>query len=241
MSFEPDPKSTDASPVLRPPSVPASGEAVASPEAPSGPFDYFRGQRFGAILADPPWRYEVWSGDTAVKRRNGLGTNVSAAVHYDTMSMQQLAALPVKDLAAENCVLFCWVTWPTLLQALDIIKLWGFSYKTCAFDWTKANAGQIDMFSDELTGQMGMGYWTRANTEPCLLATRGRPKRLNADVRQSIISPRREHSRKPNGVHQRIERLVGGPYIELFARQQRQGWSVWGNETSKFKSPAKDE
>jgi N6-adenosine-specific RNA methylase IME4 len=82
-----------------------------------------------------------------------------------------------------------------------------------------------------------MGYWTRANTEPCLLATRGRPKRLNADVRQAIIEPRREHSRKPDGIHKRIERLVAGPYLELFARQQRPGWDVWGNEVDKFAQP----
>jgi N6-adenosine-specific RNA methylase IME4 len=81
---------------------------------------------------------------------------------------------------------------------------------------------------------MGMGYWTRANTEPCLLATRGKPKRLNADVRQAIIEPGREHSRKPDCVHERIERLVAGPYLELFARQERRGWTVWGNDTRRF-------
>lgn len=198
------------------------------------PFGNLKHNHYGVILADPPWRYEVWSGETAVKRRNGKGTNVAAAAHYQTMSMQQIASLPVKELAAENCVLFVWVTWPMLLQTLDIIKLWGFTYKTCAFDWTKAHAGQVELFHDELVGQMGMGYWTRANTEPCLLATRGRPKRLHADVRQSIISPRREHSRKPDGVHKRIERLVSGPYCELFARQSRPNWDVWGNETTKF-------
>lgn len=83
-----------------------------------------------------------------------------------------------------------------------------------------------------------MGYWTRANTEPCLLATRGRPKRLNADVRQGIIAPRREHSRKPDDIHARIERLVPGPYLELFARTQRPGWTVWGNQTDKFTEAA---
>lgn len=202
------------------------------------PFGHLHRNHYGVIYADPPWRYEVWSGETAVKRRSGSGTNVAAATHYETMSMEQLASLPVKSLAAENCVLIIWVTWPTLLQALDIIKTWGFAYKTSAFDWTKAHAGQVELFQDDLDGQMGMGYWTRANTEPCLLATRGKPKRLHADVRQAIIAPRREHSRKPDGVHKRIERLVAGPYCELFARQQRQGWDVWGNETTKFKEAA---
>jgi N6-adenosine-specific RNA methylase IME4 len=85
---------------------------------------------------------------------------------------------------------------------------------------------------------MGMGYWTRANSEPCLLATRGKPKRLNADVRQGIIEPRREHSRKPDCVPGRIERLVAGPYLELFCRTTRPGWTVWGNQVGKFSEAA---
>lgn len=204
-------------------------------------FDGLQGQKFGAILADPPWRYEVWSGETAVKRRSGRGTTVSNAVHYQTMAADAIADLPIADIAADDCVLFLWVTWPTLLQAIDLISHWGFCYKTCAFNWTKAHAGQIEMFDDAIEGQMGMGYWTRANSEPCLLATRGKPKRLHADVRQAIISPRREHSRKPEGVHKRIERLVAGPYVELFARQSnRPGWSYWGNETEKFNAAPPD-
>jgi N6-adenosine-specific RNA methylase IME4 len=86
------------------------------------------------------------------------------------------------------------------------------------------------LFADECTPIMGNGYWTRANTEPCLLATRGKPKRLAADVRQGLIAPRQEHSRKPDEVHDRIERLVAGPYLELFARRPHTGWTVWGNE-----------
>ena len=138
-------------------------------------------------------------------------------------------------LAAKDSVLFIWITWPILIDALDLIKAWGFTYKTCAFSWMKAHAGQIELFDEAVAVQVGLGYWTRANSDVCLLATRGRPKRLNADVRQGIIAPRREHSRKPDGIHERIERLVAGPYLELFARQQRPGWTVWGNETDKFK------
>jgi N6-adenosine-specific RNA methylase IME4 len=85
---------------------------------------------------------------------------------------------------------------------------------------------------------MGLGYWTRANSEVCLLATRGKPKRLNADVRQAIVEPRRQHSRKPDCVPGRIERLVAGPYLELFARTKRPGWTVWGNQTDKFEAAA---
>lgn len=189
---------------------------------------------FGAIYADPPWRFNVWSGETAVKRRDSSGTNVSASVHYQTMAIEDICALPVADLAADDCALFMWATWPTLPDAFKLIEAWGFTYKTCAFDWMKAHAGQLDMFREDNDVLMGMGYWTRANSEPCLLATRGKPKRLNADVRQGIIEPRREHSRKPDCVHGRIERLVAGPYLELFARAPRDGWTVWGNQTDKF-------
>lgn len=184
-----------------------------------------RAGEYACILADPPWRYEVWS---------GKGTARSADNHYSTMKAADIAALPVSEIAAPDCVLFIWVTWPTLLQAIELISAWGFAYKTCAFDWMKAHAGQIDMFRDDADALMGMGYWTRANSEPCLLATRGKPKRLSKGVRQGIIEPRREHSRKPDCAHGRIEQLVPGPYLELFSRQARPGWDSWGNEVDKF-------
>lgn len=184
---------------------------------------------FGAILADPPWRFRMW---------NETNRHRSASEHYPLMTPEEVCALPVHNLAAPDCVLFLWICWPTLDDARKVISDWGFTYKTCAFNWTKAHAGQIEMFRGDSAVQVGMGYWTRANTEPCLLATRGNPKRLNADVRQGIIEPRREHSRKPDCVYSRIERLVSGPYLELFARQERPGWTAWGNETTKFNTPA---
>ena len=193
---------------------------------------------FGTLYCDPPWRFEVWNGNTTVKARDSRSTCPSAAVHYETMSAQELSLLPVGDLAADDCALFMWVTWPTLEQALDLMKIWGFSYKTCGFSWMKAHATQIQLFDDEIEAGMGMGYWSRANNECCLLATKGKPKRLNADVRQGIIEPRRQHSRKPDCVHGRIERLVAGPYCELFARAPKAGWTVWGNQTSRFKEVA---
>ncbi len=180
---------------------------------------------FGAIYCDPPWSFETWS-DRGKDR----------APPYQLMFESELAGMDVKSLAADDCVLFLWVTWPMLQQALSLINEWEFQYKTCAFSWTKANAYQIDMFRDDLTPSMGLGYWTRSNSEPCLLATRGKPKRLSAGVRQAIIEPRREHSRKPECVYERIERLVDGPYLELFARQTRQGWMAWGNEVNKWDS-----
>jgi N6-adenosine-specific RNA methylase IME4 len=198
------------------------------------PFEALKAGHYGAILADPPWRFRTWNNQTAIPRhRSGShGTYVSAACHYDTMTIDDICALPVRDLAARNCALFMWILWPMLPEALRVIGAWGFSFKTCAFDWTKAHAGQLDMFRDDVDALMGMGYWTRANSEPCLLATRGKPKRLAADVRMGVIEPRREHSRKPDCVHGRIERLVSGPYLELFARRYKPGWTVYGNEVS---------
>jgi N6-adenosine-specific RNA methylase IME4 len=132
------------------------------------------------------------------------------------------------DLAAEDCCLFLWGTRPMLPEALEVIAAWGFTYKTEAFTWIKVNREK------PRKPRMGLGYWTRANTEPCLLATRGTPKRLHKDVGQVIAEPIREHSRKPDCVHERIERLVPGPYLELFARQSWPGWTMWGNEAGKF-------
>lgn len=190
----------------------------------SDPFaDLPRGY-FGALYADPPWHFDVWAEGSA---RN-------AASKYLTMSVDDIAAMPVGELAAPDCALFMWIVWPRLIESIRVLQAWGFTYKTCAFAWVKANTSQIDMFRDDGDAQVGMGYWTRANSEVCLLATRGKPRRLNADVRQGIIAPRREHSRKPDGIHERIERLVAGPYLELFARQSRPGWTTWGNESTKF-------
>jgi N6-adenosine-specific RNA methylase IME4 len=121
-----------------------------------------------------------------------------------------------------------------LEQAMRVISAWGFTYKTCAFAWVKADVSTLDLFAEPKDADMTLGYWTRANSEVCLLATRGKPKRLNADVRQGIIEPRREHNRKPDCVPGRIERLVAGPYLELFARTTRPGWDSWGNQTDKF-------
>ena len=196
-------------------------------------------QHYGAILVDPPWHFQSWAGG----RLNGDPAHrrvftPSRAPDYSTMREPELAALSLGELAAPDCVLFLWICWPILEQALRLVPAWGFAYKTCAFAWVKANTQQIDLLRDDADPFAGLGYWTRANSEVCLLATRGKPKRLNADVRQGIIAPRREHSRKPDGIHERIERLVAGPYLELFARQRRPGWECWGNETDKFKPVA---
>jgi N6-adenosine-specific RNA methylase IME4 len=195
---------------------------------PFGDLDRFR---YRAILADPPWHFQAWASPPYGKGR-------SAESHYNTMKEDELAALPVSDLAQDDCVLFMWACWPTIQQAFRLIDAWGFTYKTCGFCWIKGDATQIEMFEEAITPDMLLGYWTRSNSEVCLLATRGKPKRNAADVRQAIVAPKREHSRKPDGVHASIERLVSGPYLELFARQKRPGWDVWGNQTDKFAEAA---
>jgi N6-adenosine-specific RNA methylase IME4 len=189
------------------------------------PFGDLRRGYYGALYADPPWHFKVYSLNPATYKHVR-----HSSWHYQTMDINDIMALPVANLAAPDAVLFLWFSWPQLEDALKTITAWGFVYKTCAFAWMKADASQIEMFRDDYDVQIGLGYWTRANSEVCLLATRGKPKRDHADVRQGIIEPRRDHSRKPDCVYERIERLVAGPYCELFARQRRPGWDSWGNE-----------
>ena len=181
---------------------------------------------YGVIYADPPWPFATWS---------PKGQGRSGEAHYVTMSHSEMAAFPVGELAGPDCVLFIWIVQTQVPQALDLVEAWGFELKSIAFYWGKGNS--LPLFPEDVVTQMGMGKWTRAEFEQCWLATRGHPKRLHADVRQGIIEPRREHSRKPDCVYSRIERLVAGPYLELFARTRRPGWDAWGNETDKFAAP----
>ena len=172
-------------------------------------------KKYNVILADPPWSFRAWSS-------KGMGR--SAEQHYPTMRLEDIKALPVADLAAEDCVLFLWATFPMLKDAFAVIDTWGFTYKTVAFTWVKENRKSPGLF-------WGLGYWTRANAEVCLLATRGSPKRQSAAVHQVILSPVERHSKKPDEVQERIVTLMGDvPRVELFARQETPGWDVWGNE-----------
>jgi N6-adenosine-specific RNA methylase IME4 len=180
---------------------------------------------FAAILADPPWRFRTWNKATAVRRTRRPKGFVE--LHYYTMTIEEIAAQPVGRHATSDSVLFLWVPWPLLQDGLRVMAGWGFRYKTCAFAWMKKNRN-----GEPFTG---MGYWTRSNTEVCLLGTRGKPRRRGRDVKQAIFEPRREHSRKPDCVHERIERLVAGPYLELWARAStRPGWTFRGDEVEKF-------
>lgn len=170
-------------------------------------------KKYGAILIDPPWVFKTFTKADAIAHR-------CSEQHYRTMPLHKIAGLPLPDLANKSCALFMWVVDSHLDVALDLIKMWEFKYKTIAFVWNK--------------GKIGMGYWTRKQNEICLLATRGRPKVQSHAVRQTIESPRREHSRKPDEIYSRIEALVDGPYLEMFARQQWPEWDSWGDETEKF-------
>lgn len=175
------------------------------------------GFRAGCILADPPWHFATYS---------AKGEGRSASQHYTTNALDEIKALPVADLAAPDCVLLIWILDWCPAWALEVISAWGFEHKTTAFTWVKQNKSCSGYF-------MGQGYWTRANPEQCWLATRGSPQRLYADVQQLLLAPVSEHSEKPFDVHLRAERLVSGPYLELYGRKQRPGWKVWGNEISK--------
>lgn len=140
------------------------------------------------------------------------------------MSIKDICALPVASLAKKDCALFLWITFPTLREALTVLDAWGFTYKTVAFVWVKLNKKSPTLF-------WGMGYWTRANVELCLLATKGQPRRQSAGIHQVIASPVEQHSKKPDAVREKIVALMGDlPRVELFARQKTPGWDVWGNE-----------
>ena len=183
-------------------------------------------QRYNVIYADPPWTFRTWSKQ---------GKDRSPEKHYGCMNLDDVKDLPVGDLAEPDCALFMWATDPLLREAFDVIDAWGFTYKTIAFVWAKLTRNAPSLMFTEQDFFTGMGYWTRANSELCLLATKGKPKRQSASVRRLVIDHRREHSRKPDSVADRIVQLMGDvPRIELFARNAKPGWHVWGNETEKF-------
>lgn len=174
---------------------------------------------YQVVLADPPWRY------------GNAGVNGAAEKHYRTMTPGELADLAVPEVSAEDACLFLWSTWPMLPEALRLCAEWGFAYKTLAFLWVKRTPLGKEHF--------GAGWWTRANTEPCLLATRGRPERVSRSVRQLVEAEapdvldatRGRHSDKPACVRDRVVALCGDvPRIELFARDRVDGWDAFGDE-----------
>jgi N6-adenosine-specific RNA methylase IME4 len=157
---------------------------------------------YKVILADPPWTFRTYS---------HKGKSRSAETWYYCMTIEDIKAMSVADYAASDCMLFLWVPDPLLPVGLEVIAAWGFTHKSVAFTW-------VETTKDGTGFPIGCGYWTQGNTEYCLLATRGKPQRLSRAVHQLVLSPRREHSRKPDEVYDSIEALCPGPYLELFAR-----------------------
>lgn len=176
--------------------------------------------KFNIILADPAWPYN--------SRCSHSETRFGGGVHgqYPVMTIEEICALKVKDISADDAILFLWCTWPHLDNALKVIEAWGFEYKTCAFDWMKLNPNGEGLF-------FGTGYYTKSNTEYCLLATKGESMKPAVDTESmAILAPIREHSRKPEESYIRIEKMYPTlKKVELFARSQHPGWSVWGNQS----------
>lgn len=170
-------------------------------------------KKWDIIYADPPWRYND-------RRCNGACEN-----HYDTMRLGEIKNLPIADICEKDCVLFLWATYPMLKEALQVMEAWGFKYKSIAFQWIKLNRSGNGKF-------FGLGRWTRGNTEPCLLAVKGKPKRQNNSVSQIIECPLGRHSAKPPMARDKIKALMGEntKCLELFARERVEGWDCWGRE-----------
>lgn len=183
-------------------------------------------KRYNIIYADPPWQYKVWS-------KKGLGR--SAESHYPTMDVLHIQDIEVNKISEDNAVLLMWATYPCLQEAIQLGKEWGFTYKTVAFTWVKKN-------SKSGTNFVGMGYYTRANAEVCLLFTKGKPlKRISKSVQQIIEHKIGKHSQKPNEARKRIVQLFGDlPRLEIFARTrdglfgdyEYEGWDVYGNQVN---------
>jgi N6-adenosine-specific RNA methylase IME4 len=205
-------------------------------------------RRYGLILADPPWHFETFSDAVSAK---------SPDAHYPCMSLDDIAALwwrlGLDRMAARDCVLALWITWPVLERALWLLRSWGFAYKTGG-SWGKVTASGKPA--------LGTGYIYRGAGEAWLIGTRGAPKvrshgernfilgdggRPDVDLAAPvewdalpdlIVAARREHSRKPPVMQDSLERLFDGPYLELFARSRRPGWEAWGNDIDKFAGAA---
>lgn len=187
----------------------------------SWPFGSLIPLRYGVILADPPWRFH---------NRSTKGESKNPAAHYACMPLADIQALPVSQLAAPDCACIMWATAPMLPQAVETLTAWGFAFKS-AGAWAKQSPTGASW-------AFGTGYVYRSAAEFWLLGTIGRPVLRSRSTRNLIVAPVREHSRKPDRMHQDVEAMFPGPYAELFGRAPRAGWDVWGNETTKFGAAA---
>lgn len=203
-------------------------------------FDEVPAKTYGVVYADPPWRFRAYAPPKpdAKNRRD-------TERHYPTMTIADIKALDVKRVASRNCWLVMWTSWPFLPQALEVMSTWGFRYSSSFKVWvkTKRSLSPDRVFltlpqpyapNDFHTGT---GYTTRKNIEFCLLGRRGSPKRLAKNVHELLVAPVREHSRKPDGMHPEIARFAAGPYLEMFARCEIEGWDHFGNQVDRFEAP----
>lgn len=196
-------------------------------------------RHFKAILADPPWHFRA---RTALTKTNWTSRR-DAEKHYRVMGIDDICALPVGALASRDAHLFLCVTGPMLPKALRVMEAWGFRYSGVAFTWVKLkrkfNPRQLRVLpTADGDFHFGLGLTTRKNAEYVLLGRRGSAKRQSKSVRELILAPVREHSRKPAEIKQRIEQYCDGPYLELFSRESREGWTCWGDQAGLFEAPA---
>lgn len=180
---------------------------------------YKTDKKYNIIYADPPWKY-----NDKMKMRGVHGMIRGADSFYNTMTLEDIKNLPIKDISSENAILFMWVTMPLLDKAFEVIESRGFKYKTCGFCWVKrTKTGKI---------HLGMGHYTRGNAELCLIGIKKKkPTFYTRSLSQIVESEIREHSKKPDEIRNKIVELCGDvSRIELFARQHAESWDCWGNE-----------
>lgn len=193
--------------------------------------------KYKMIAADPPWHFRA---RTALQMTNWTSRR-DAEKHYSVLGVEDIKALPVSDWAAKDAHLLLWTTGPCLPQAFEVIEAWGFRYSAVAFTWIKlkrsidARQSRLLAFG-EMDLHVGLGLTTRKNAEFCLLGRRGNAHRNSKRVREIILAPVREHSRKPEEFYRRSVEYADGPYLDMFSRQRRPGWDAWGNEVDKFES-----
>lgn len=192
---------------------------------------------WGLIKADPPWNFRSWVANA------NPDSNRGAEKHYRTMTLDEIKDMPVREIAAKDAHLMMWITSPFLVAGahLPIMRAWGFKPSSTAFVWMKlkrsVGGAQLQMISlNEISKflHFGMGHTTRKNVEICVLGRRGNARRLDRTIEEAILAPVREHSRKPDEAYERAQRYATGPFLELFSREEREGWTTWGNETGKF-------
>lgn len=201
------------------------------------PFAALSGQHFQLLYADPPWAFRTFSGRDRTPTQKRFR---EAEDHYPTMPFADMAALPVPEIAAKDAALAMWIVGSHCAEALELGRAWGFEFVTDLFYWTKqrlVDAQQMNLFTGDIAEpKISMGYYSRKQVEPVWLFKRGKGLPvLSHSVRQLIIAPPREHSRKPAEAAEGLEEMFGDvTRLEMFSRTPRQGWSAWGNEVGKF-------